>query len=518
MKRREFIKNVGMVAGAGIASFSIAGIPVKAFAKPFMNIQTTNGKILVIVQFKGGNDGLNTVIPLDQYGLYQAARPTIGIAQSSIISLSSALGIHPSLKSLEALYKNGNVAIVQNVGYPNQNRSHFRSTDIWLSASDYNQVLYDGWIGRSLPKVYPDYPGTIPKSPMAIQLGSVQSLLFENQKYGGLGISFQNPNLFYQLVQGISVDNDPPPATLAGDELKFLKEVASLSMEYATVIKNASTKGNSTADYTAGNTLGQQLQIVASLIFGGLETPVYLVTLDGFDTHADEETTTHHPKLLSDFAESVKAFMGDLQARGFADKVALMTISEFGRRVKENASKGTDHGAALPIFVIGSDIQGGIVGPNAQLDSSKLDGNGDIKFVYDFRQVYASMMKDHLGLTSSQAKDVLLKDFQTLPLIKQSATGIDDYSNIPYEFELKQNYPNPFNPATTIQYSLPHSTDVNLKVFDMLGRNIITLVSSHQSAGNYSITFDGSRYASGTYIYQLETDEQKLIKKMILVK
>lgn len=506
-----------MVAGAGIATFSIAGVPVKAFARPFMNIQSPNGKILVIIQFKGGNDGLNTVIPLDQYNLYQAARPVIGIPQSNVIQLTNATGIHPSLKPLKALYDNGNMAIVQNVGYPNQNRSHFRSTDIWLSASDYNQVLYDGWIGRYLPKVFPDFPKTPPKSPMAIQLGSVQSLLLENQLYGGLGVSFQNPNLFYQLVQGISVDNDPPPATLAGDELKFLKEVASLSVEYASVIRDSSNKGHSTADYSAGNALGQQLQIVASLIFGGLETPVYLVTLDGFDTHADEETLNRHPKLLGDFAGAVTAFMGDLKARGFADKVAIMTVSEFGRRVKENVSKGTDHGAALPIFVIGSNVQGSIVGQNAQLDPSKLDSNGDIKFVYDFRQVYSSMLQDHFGMTASQAKDVLMKDFQTLPILK-STTDVQDYNSMPTDFELKQNYPNPFNPSTTIKYSLAHSSDVNLKVYDALGREVATLVDSYQTAGNYLTNFNGENLASGTYFYVLRAGSFAETKKMVLIK
>jgi uncharacterized protein (DUF1501 family) len=516
MKRRDFIKNLGMVTGAGIASFSIAGIPVKAFANPFMNINSANGKILVIVQFKGGNDGLNTVIPVDQYSSYISYRPNIRISQSNIISLTTATGLHPSLKPLQNLYNNGNLAIVQNVGYPNQNLSHFRSTDIWLSASDANQPSYDGWIGRYLPKVYPTYPNTPPTSPMAVQLGSVESLLFENQTYGGLGIAFQNPNLFYQMVQGISVDNDPAPATLAGDELKFLKEISAQSVQYATTIRNAANAGNSKTDYTAGNAFGQQMQIVANLIFGGLETPVYLVTLDGFDTHVNEEDTAKHPKLLSDFANSVSAFLSDIQSRGYGDKVVLMTFSEFGRRVKENASKGTDHGSASPLFVVGNNVQGGINGPNADLKN--LDANGNLVFKIDFRSVYSSILIQHFGMTNSQSKDILGNDFSTFPLLKNSAAGVDLSTEVPDEFVLKQNYPNPFNPVTTIQYSVPSPQYVKLSVYDIVGRKIVTLTDSYQPSGNYSVNFDGSRLASGTYFYALESEKGKIVKKMSLIK
>lgn len=518
MKRREFIKNIGLVTGAGIATFSIAGIPVKAFARPFMNVQGTNGKILVIIQFKGGNDGLNTVIPLDQYSLYQINRPTLAIPQSSIVSLTAATGLHSSLQPLKALFDSGKMTLVQNVGYPNQNRSHFRSTDIWLSASDYNQTLYDGWIGRYLPNAFPEYPSLPPLYPMAIQLGSVQSLLFENQQYGGLAISFQSPNSFYQLVQGSSVDNDPPPATLAGDELKFLKEVANQSIQYASIVRDTSNKGNHTSNYPANNTLAQQLNIIANLIVGGLQTPVYLVTLDGFDTHADQQNAARHPKLLSDFAGAVTAFQTDLQDHNLADKVVMMTFSEFGRRVKENVSKGTDHGAALPIFVIGNNVQGGIIGQNAQLASNKLDGNGDIQFSYDFRQVYATMLKDHLGMTDTQLNQILIKQFSTLPILKSSPTDVTDYNAIPDDYTLMQNYPNPFNPSTTIKYALPQSTEVRLKVYDVLGKNVATLVDSYQSAGSHTIQFNANGFASGTYFYALETRSQKIVKKMNLVK
>ncbi len=513
MKRREFLRNLGMVTGAGAVTFSIAGIPIKAFAQPFMNIQSISGKILVLIQLKGGNDGLNTIIPLDQYSIYSSKRPNIKIDENLIVKLNDLTGFHPALAQLKPLFEEGKLTVIQGVGYLNQNRSHFRSTDIWLSASDSDKYVFDGWVGRYLLKAFPDYPNVPHTHPMAIQIGSVQSGLFDSPQ-GGLAVAFSDPNAFYQLVSGISADNDPPPSTIAGDELKFLKEVAALSIKYGSVIKEKADKGNPQQDYSKGGTFGGQLKIIADLIAGGLETPVYLATLDGFDTHANQANT--HQTLLSRLGESIKSFQADLDQLALADKVVVLTFSEFGRRVNENGSAGTDHGAALPMLLVGKNIQGGIFGSNPDL--TKLDSNGDIKFIHDFRQIYATMLKDHFGMTSQQVNDVLLKDFQALPLLKSGITDVTYDIAIPNDYALMQNYPNPFNPSTKIQYSLPQPSEVNLKVYDMLGRNVSTIVNSYQSAGSYTVNFDGSNLASGTYIYSLETIAGKISKKMQLIK
>ncbi|KAF0151631.1 MAG: hypothetical protein FD143_1764 [Ignavibacteria bacterium] len=496
MKRRDFLKNVGMITGAGAVSLTIGGIPMKAFAKPFMNIQAANGKILVLIQLKGGIDGLNTVIPLDQYSIYSANRPNIKLADTQVIKLTNATALHPALLQFQTLFNEGKLSLIQNVGYTNPNRSHFRATDIWLSASDSTQYLYDGWVARYLLKTFPTFPNTPPLHPMGIQLNSVPSGIFDSDK-GGVAIGFNDPNAFYTLVSGMTADTDPPPATIAGDELKFLKEIAALSMQYAGVIKEKADKGNPTSNYPTSR-LGPQLKIVADLILGGLETPVYLTQLDGFDTHSNQLTA--HQTLLQNLADSVIAFQRDIEKAGLADKVVIMTFSEFGRRVKENASEGTDHGTAIPMFVIGKNVQGGIIGANANLTS--LDNNNDIKFIYDYRQLYASVLKDHFGMTTAEAKDILLKDFTTLPILKPT-TEIQDYDTVPTEFSLAQNYPNPFNPSTTISYQLSAFSNVTLKVFDVLGNEIATLVNQTQHAGKYQIMFDASRLASGTYIYTL---------------
>ncbi len=511
MIRRDFLKNVAMITGAGAVSLTIGGIPMRAFAKPFLNIQATNGKILVLIQLKGGNDGLNTVVPLDQYSLYANSRPTIKLTETEVLKLNNATALHPALLPFQTLFNEGKLSLIQNVGYASPNRSHFRATDIWLSASDSTQFLYDGWVARYLLKSYPTFPNTPPTHPMGIQLNSVPSGIFDSD-HSGLALSFSDPNAFYTLVNGLTVDSDPSPATLAGTELKFLKEVSNLSLQYAGVIKEKADKGNPTSSYPTSR-LGPQLKIVSDLILGGLETPVYLTQLDGFDTHSNQPTT--HQTLLQNLGDSVLAFQRDMEKAGLADKIVIMTFSEFGRRVKENASVGTDHGAANPMFFIGKNVQGGIIGANANLSS--LDNNSDIKFIYDYRQLYASVLKDHFGMTSAQTKEILLKDFTTLPILKPT-TEIQDYDSVPTEFLLAQNYPNPFNPSTTIKYQLSEFSSVSLKVYDVLGSEIAVLVDQTQHAGKYQVNFDGSKLASGTYIYKLKTNNNAQTKKMLLVK
>ena len=508
MRRREFLKHLGIITGAGTVSLTISGIPVKAFAKPFMNIKSTNGKILVIIQLKGGNDGLNTVIPIED-SIYYNSRPNIAIAKEAALKINDVTGFHPSLLPFKELFDAGKLSVVQNVGYENPNRSHFRSTDIWLSGSDANQYVFDGWVGRYLEKAYPDYPDSTPEHPMAIQLGSVQSLLLDSQ-HGGMGVAFEDPNTFFQLVSGSSVDSDPPPNTIAGEELKFLKQISAQSVQYASVIKEIADSSSNQTTYP-DTKLAAQLAIIAELIAGGLQTPVYLATINGFDTHASQEGT--HDELLSEVADAVKAFQTDLELQGVADKVITLTISEFGRRVAENGSAGTDHGTAAPLFIIGNNVNGGFIGDNPDLNDLEF---GDLKHVYDFRQVYATMLKDHFEMEQQNINEILFKEFKTLPIINSSTTGTKE--NLPANFSLSQNYPNPFNPSTKINYTIAKSGNVKINVFDSLGRRINSLVNKFHTPGSYSIVFNAGNLSSGNYFYRIEAEGFSGTKKMILIK
>ena len=508
MDRRSFLRNLGLVAGAGTVSMALGNIPIRAFSRSFMNIQAVNGKVIVLLQLSGGNDGLNTIIPVED-SLYYNARPSLGIRKEDAIYLNNLTGMHPSLQPLKALYDEGMVAVLQNVGYASPDRSHFRATDIWLSASDSNVVIDDGWVGRYLAKVLPDHNPINSEHPMAIQIGSTQSALLECTCQGTMGISFESPNQFYQLINGSTADNDPPPDTIAGNQLKYIKEIAALSIRYAQIIKEKADLVENKAEYP-NTRLARQLAIVAELIAGGLETPVYLTSIGGFDTHANQ--AGGHANLLTTVAQAIEAFQTDLRLLGIEDRVVLMTFSEFGRRVEQNGSAGTDHGTAAPLFVIGRNVYGGVYGNNPDL--TDLDNNGDIKYKYDFRQLYATLLTQQLGMPIDRMPDVLMRGFETLPLISEKAGNLTG----PSVFHLEQNYPNPFNPSTTINYYLRIPQSVKLEVFSAAGDKVATLVNAYQDVGNYDVQFDGRSYSSGVYFARLDVGVSSKTIKMMLVK
>jgi uncharacterized protein (DUF1501 family) len=344
---------------------------------------------------------------------------------------------------------------------------------------------------------------------MAIQIGSTQSALLECTCQGTMGISFESPNQFYQLINGSTADNDPPPDTIAGNQLKYIKEIAALSIRYAQIIKEKADSVENKATYP-NTRLARQLAIVAELIAGGLETPVYLTSIGGFDTHANQSGS--HANLLTTVAQAIEAFQTDLRLLGIEDKVVLMTFSEFGRRVNQNGSGGTDHGTAAPLFVIGRNVYGGVYGNNPDL--TDLDNGGDIKYRYDFRQLYATLLTQQLGMPIERMPDVLMKDFETLPLISEKAGNLSG----PSVFHLEQNYPNPFNPTTTISYYLRIPQAVRIDVFSSAGDKVATLVNAYQETGSYEVQFDGSKYSSGVYFARLDTGATSKTIKMMLIK
>ncbi|MBC5994529.1 DUF1501 domain-containing protein [Pontibacter cellulosilyticus] len=504
MKRREFIRNMGLLGGS--MALGLNGIPLKAFSSPLLlNIEQTNGKILVLLQMNGGNDGLNTLIPYED-DLYYNKRPQIGIKKQDVVALNEFTGLNPAMAGFRNLYEDGKLGIVQNVGYENHNRSHFRSTDIWLSGSDADQNLYDGWVGRSLSYMYPDFETDIPEHPMAIQLGAVESMLLQSP-IGSMSVVFENPNTFYQMVSGSIADDDPPESTLAGTELAFLRKISSQSTNYASVVKEKADKGKNTVTYP-NTSIGKQLAIVASLIAGGLETPVYLTTISGFDTHANQLTA--HAKTLTQLSEAITAFQSDLETTGMADRVVLMTFSEFGRRVEENGSRGTDHGTAAPLFVIGKSVSGGIIGGNPNLVN--LDKNGDLLHQYDYRQIYTTILQDHLGLNKAKTEAILGKSYEKLNLFHKSAeTG---FSFAP--LQLNKVYPNPFQYSAAFEYELKRSIHIRLSIFDLQGREVAVIYDGLQNAGRHSQHFS-NRLATGTYIALLSGEGRQSSKKVVVV-
>jgi uncharacterized protein (DUF1501 family) len=515
MKRRNFIRTIA-VTGAG-AALSLNDVPLKALGlnsvvSKILNPLMETDKVLVVIQLLGGNDGLNTVIPY-QDSQYYIRRPNLGIPQNQVIPIpNSNMGLHPALPDIKNLMMDGKLAIVQNVGYANPNFSHFRSTDIWHTASNSNQYFTTGWLGRYLREEYPLYPNTMPPDPMAIQIGLSASLSLMSQ-VGDMSLTFQDPNQFWQLVQGPNFNGYEKVKTWAGPELDFARKIAADSLQYANRVKQAADNGQNLAQYPVNNTLADQLKIVARLIDGGLQTRLYVVTLTGFDTHTVQAGT--HTTLLGRLNSAVNAFMTDLSLNNITDRVCGMTMSEFGRRVNENGSTGTDHGTAAPLMVFGDLVNAGMYGNNPDLINLN---NGNLIHQYDYRQIYASVLQQLFAATQQELLNIFMQNFQTLPLIVPQLPSMKQTDG---GYALSQNFPNPFNPITEIPYSVSTETHVTIKIYDVTGREVQTLVNSSKLPGQYKATFDVTgrkELSSGIYFYRMITDGFTDTKRMMLVK
>jgi len=379
--------------------------------------QTVTGKdgtILVVLQMAGGNDGLNTVIPYAD-DAYHVARPRIRFSADQVLKVNNHIALNPKLAGLKSLYDEGHLAIIQGVGYPNPNRSHFRSTEIWQTASDADRTASDGWLGRYFDNCC---SGADPTVGIAIGEETPQAFAARNPT----GVTFSRPEqfrfrpsdpaagqmtaeeiFFRQLNEsgareesgnatsntGGSIGTLAGPATPGKNDLStldFLQRTALDAQLSSDKILAIASKYKSTIPYPPGQ-LAAGLNIIARMIAGGLPTRVYYASQGGFDTHAGQINT--HQRLMGDFNEALSAFVADLKQQGNFDRVLLMTFSEFGRRVQENANGGTDHGAAAPMFVLGGAVKAGLFGKYPSL--TDLD-HGDLKFNTDFRSVYGTVL------------------------------------------------------------------------------------------------------------------------------
>ncbi|MCS7155690.1 MAG: DUF1501 domain-containing protein [Bacteroidota bacterium] len=495
MDRRTFLRKAG--AGAIALPIAFGDLPVFAFRyHPLLaalGLLDTD-RVLVLVQLNGGNDGLNTIVPYED-DLYYQMRPTLAIRRNQVLPLGSGLGFHSALEPLRAIWDEGDLAIVQSVGYPNPNLSHFRSTDIWLTGSDGNTVLQTGWLGRYLGQEYPDFPQVLPSEPLAIQIGAGASLAFHGPN-GEMVTSLSSPDEFYQIVGEGSIVRPATPDTPAGRELEFLYTLYAGTYQYASVIKRAADRAQNRSSYDS-SALARSLAIVARLIAGGLGTRLYLVQQGGYDTHAAQANT--HTGLLRTLAAAIRAFYEDLRALGLADRVLLMTFSEFGRRPRENGSAGTDHGTAAPMFLVGRPVRGGILGPRPDL--RRLDNTGNLFYHIDFRQVYSTLLGDWFGLRPELLERILLGRFEALPLLTGAATGVEDPEQI-QGFRLDPPWPNPADQELVIRF---HTLGghVVLRLFDVTGRELMRPLDGAVPPGWQELRLSVVRLPAGAYFCQL---------------
>ncbi len=442
MKRRDFLT----AASASLLPVMLDGFGLKALSRQSVLVQSllnttalASDRVLVIVYLNGGNDGLNTVIPLDQYSLYTGLRSNIAIPQSAVLGLDGnpATGLHPAMTGMRNLYNEGKLSIVHSVSYPNPDQSHYRATDIWMTAVDASQTSVSGWAGRYLENRFPGYPTGYPnpqmEDPLAIQIGYLTSTtLLGNQQ--SMGIALNDPDSFYQLVgSGSTASPADLPCCDAGDLIAYIRKQQALSVGYAGEIKRAADAGQNRAVYpavTAKNYLADQLKIVARLIHGGLKTKIYFVSLNGFDTHSGQVDHTDvrlgsHADLLGKLSTAIEVFQQDLTLQGVADKVVGMTFSEFGRRANSNNSKGTDHGVAAPMFVFGSSVKHRTIGQNPDLANlTGQAGSKEITMQIDFRRVYTDILTDWFGAERTTTNALLFREFPTVSLFSDTVETI----------------------------------------------------------------------------------------------
>lgn len=527
MNRRRFLGSVGS-AGLAVTTLPtmIDSIAVKAlaggdrqWAQLLGGADGASDRILVLIQLQGGNDGLNTVIPMTNDRYYER-RPNISISKDAALPLTDTLGWHPRMNGFRALYDEGKMAVIQGVSYPNPDRSHFRGTDIWLTATDADVFGATGWIGRYLDVQAPDFPSTLPSSPLAVQIGTSLSLGLQGPK-GSMGISFRDPEEFYRIVNSGGSIEEVPSAdygdTPAGREVRFMRDVARSADVYAEVVKGAADKAASSSIAYPTTDIASKLRVVSKLISGGLKTQVYLVSWanNNFDTHANQVNTNDptvgtHANLLGELSEAVSAFMAEMKELGFEDRVAGMTFSEFGRRVHENGSYGTDHGTAAPLFVFGTKVNGAVYGSDPDLEN--LDPIGDMLVQHDYRDIYASVLLQWFGQPRTVAADVLYRDFQqtALPLfdvpvsVAERGGGRDvlGFSSIA---------PNPAMDDVVVRVNVAPTADAMLEVRDVRGRvlhgepidtisGVVRLNVSGLSAGSYVLTLRSGSASTSTLL------------------
>jgi uncharacterized protein (DUF1501 family) len=537
MERRKFLKSTALASTLPILFNHIPVMASSELESSNLEAMATAaaecGKILVIIQLNGGNDGLNTVFPRDKWSELSKARSNILMNENQVLPLNGNLttGLHPAMSEMKNMYDEGKMMIVQGVSYPNPSYSHFRATDIWFTASDSNKSLTTGWLGRSLNEIYPrfpyDYPSIAMPDPLAIQIGSTLPFSLQGPN---INMAYSVPDPQY-LLDVINETTDPVADSDYGLELKFLRLMKDQSNAYKDAIQKAYnyTKPQS-ATYPNNNYLADQLKIVAKLINGGLKTPIYIVNHpDFFDSHENQvldsdRTKGRQAKNLKILSEAVAAFQKDLKIIGKEDKVTGMTFSEFGRRIKSNDSNGTDHGTCAPVMFFGAALNtgtksvkdtaepvSGMIGKSVALPANA-GVDDEIPMQFDFRQIYTTIMQDWLCLSETQTTDILGKKYDKLPIFRSK---LITNPNLNFENEFMTLFSNPvIDGKISLQFNSVLKSVVNISIFSILGAKVFT--NQYAVEGDL-LVFEVASLSTGTYVLQLDYSGTNYTKKLLVL-
>jgi len=566
MRRRNFIKKVGFAAGAPIA---FQGVPIKLLAgreEVRLAAQSTNDRVLVIIQLHGGNDGLNTVVPLSNYDEYTFRRANIAIPYKvgsrtaipldSTVEAADQVGLHPDMVDFKYLYDIGRASVFQGVSYENNNGSHFRGRDIWFMGGDADDYFTSGWVGRYLsnsvdPSIYPDdFPTDEMPDPLALEMGNDVSLLF-HQETGiptSLSISGNPVSVANRIenLEGFSDDGvDPrgtPPEFLRnspyGEEMDWILGLEDKSETYinrlASVYQSASEPTISYPEVypfngprgIKNNPLSGQLRLIARLLAGGVKTKVFLVKMGGFDTHANQveendPTMGIHASKMYHLSSAMRAFQEDLRSRGLENRVLSLTMSEFGRRVESNGSFGTDHGTGAPLMMFGSGVKPGIFGTNPDLSQK------NVSLQFDYRQIYANVLRDWMEVDQTTiTNEIFFRDFisgpnpnggnyEPLELIKDSLLSTEEYIRKNYRIEAV--YPNPASKYTQAKVFVNNNQNVRVELINVNGK-VVSSISRKVGPGNHNFSFTLDGLQPGFYFIKAKSEMLNETKKFIIRK
>ena len=545
MDRKKFLKLVSL-ASVGVP-FMLNDMPSR-FLNQFLDFSTTdcddlNDRVLVIVRLAGANDGLNTVVPLNEYDKYADLRPNLKLKKTgtnAIITLDSTVssdklvGLHPSMTGFKGLYDAGQMQLFNGVGYPNPNYSHFHSEAIMYAGQDgtTSSNLVDGMFGRYLGSKYPglaNNPTTQNPDPLAITFNDLNpSLFYEHTHEKGIEYNV-NPiqNSFFTNLRESSSNLLPNPSEYS-ELVDYIRGVeASMDAYYNRVMSVFGSGSNSSTVYPT-STLAKQLRTVARMIKGGSKTKIFQVNISGFDTHAAQVQAGNshigtHANLLADISNSIAAFQEDINALGFGDRVLTATFSEFGRRIKENGSTGTDHGDIAPFFIIGNAVTAGIMGDHPLFPNSSSAYYGQDQRRFDYRQLFGSILKDWLGADNTLMTATQLQDFvepNTKVDIVKAPLRADYVCATLHTADINAAshvvlYPNPAKDFVKVDFSTLHYKTLHYSIHDVSGRKVLKGEESHYSR---VVEINISSLVKGVYILILKTEMAEISKKIIVEK
>lgn len=504
MKRRSFLKSTGLVSLPAL----LGGYQLSAMSSQSM-FNLVNGdsdKILVLIDMNGGNDGLASFVPLDQFDNLANARPNLYIPQNQLLTMTDTIGLHPGMSGINNLYDEGKLTLVQGVAYANQNRSHFRSADIWNTGVKAEEYKTTGWLGRYLDSEFPGYPSDYPNEdcpdPFALTLGNSISGTCQGEN-SNFSVAIINTDFLDGLSTGVEA---PLPDDCYGDELGFVVDTVKKSNAYAERVLDAVDAGANTVDYP-DTELGKKLKLIAQLVSGGLGTKIFVVQQGGYDTHADqivegEPLVGEYNELITELSDAIYAFQQDLEGLNLNERVLGMTFSEFGRKIKSNAAFGTDHGTAAPMMFFGSCLNPGIIGNNPEI-SDNVDIEEGVAMQYDFKSVYGSVLIDWFGVSESDVQTYLYDDFQHIPIIN-GCNGVNTRPTAPI-INLQVNaFPNPFGNQFTLQLTINESAEVRIDLADVMGKMVKSISNQRLSAGEHAIPIEGYGLSAGVYFARVQ--------------